>query len=427
MKNLFKEIKKDLLSSKKIRRGIKNISYLTVGSIVSKIINFIAFIFIVRFLSGESYGMYVTAGAFISMFSIVTLSGLNTVLAREGSKDISKMGDLIEQVAGLRILLGLLAMFIITIVVWFMNYSLELKLLVIVFSASIYIRAIKGNFDPIFIATEKLKCQTYSDIGMNVFFAVFSISLLYLDFGVLTLIFVQIFSWITSLMISYHYGKKLISFKLFSKIKLNYNLIKPALVFSLLAFTGYLINEVDLVMISLFFPPEVVGKYGVAYKIARTGITLRGIIAIAFLPIFVKTLNKRAISKKKFINYSVLFGVIIFLISFVLSIYSKDIIYILLGDGFELSARILSVLIFWLALVYFSIPMGVAAKAANFEKILLKVNVSVAALNIFLNYVLILKIGIIGVAYSTLICYSIKIAITFVFVYSGLIKKGLLK
>ena len=52
----------------KFFRGIKNASYLAAGNIVSQLISFVGLIYIARLLGPDDYGVYVTVGAFVSLF-----------------------------------------------------------------------------------------------------------------------------------------------------------------------------------------------------------------------------------------------------------------------------------------------------------------------------------------------------------------------
>jgi len=72
-----------LMPTKTIFRGLINASYLSIGHFVSMAINLIGFIFIARLLGPNDYGIYVTVGAFVGMFDIITFYGINKVVLRE--------------------------------------------------------------------------------------------------------------------------------------------------------------------------------------------------------------------------------------------------------------------------------------------------------------------------------------------------------
>ena len=63
--------------------------------------------------------------------------------------------------------------------------------------------------------------------------------------------------------------------------------------------------------------------------------------------------------------------------------------------------------IFFLAFSWATLPFTTAAQATHNEKFLTYAMGIMAALNIPLNYIFFLSYGIIGIAYSTLVVYSI--------------------
>ena len=93
-------------------KGIKNASYLAAANLASEIVQLFAMIYIVRELGVENYGIWVTIGAFTGFFGFFTFSGLNKVIIREGSKNISNMSNVLEEVIGLRNLCHLFAVFV---------------------------------------------------------------------------------------------------------------------------------------------------------------------------------------------------------------------------------------------------------------------------------------------------------------------------
>ena len=85
-----------------IFRGLKNASYLATGHFLSMLISFIGFVYIARLLGPSDYGIYATVGAFVGMFDVITVYGINKVVLREGSKKISQMHDYLERTTGIK-------------------------------------------------------------------------------------------------------------------------------------------------------------------------------------------------------------------------------------------------------------------------------------------------------------------------------------
>ena len=412
--------------STKILRGLKNTSYLAVGNIISLLINFIGFIYIARLLGVHDFGIYAMVGAFVSIFDLFLLKGLKKPVLREGSKDISSMYIYLEKTIGIRSVLIILAMTVCIISSFFTPYELQIKLLIILFSAQLAFHGLQGFLDTIFQATEKMQYIAILNIIHSILFVSLAIIVLYFGFGLLALFLISLFSQLLTHLIRYNFSKKFVKFNVFSEIHFNKVLLKPAFVFSLLLFVGYLTTKVDLVMISFLGAAQDVGLYGVAYQIVFQGVMLRNVTANAFFPIFVKQFYKGKIKGRVLLKYSLIFFVGILALSIVASFYVEEIVLFLFGSEYKYSGVILRVLIFYLASVWATLPITTALQATYNEKTLLIGRSIMAGLNIPLNYIFFMMYGLIGIAYSTLVIYSIGGVIICVSSYYVMKKQGYL-
>jgi O-antigen/teichoic acid export membrane protein len=410
------------MPTKKLWRGLKNASYLTIGHFFSMIISFLGFIFIARLLGPSDYGIYVTVGAFVGLFNIFTLGGLNKVILREGAKDLDQMGYYLEKTTGIKTLFTFSAISLCIISSFFMPYPFQEKLYIIVFSSILIFRSFHGFFGTVYQASEKMQYNSALAVLNNILFVTISITFLYMGFGLLSVIITSLFSHFFTLIINFKLTRRFLIFKFWNKIKWDKSLLKPALIFSILSFTFLLTTEIDLIMISWLSSPKDVGIYGVAYQITSAGAGVRNILAVAFFPIFVKTFYKNVVKWKNLLKYAFLLGFGLLLISTVGSLLSEQVITSIFGMEYSESSMILSVLIFYLAITFFTIPFTNTIQATHNESNILKVCWVGPCLNIGLNILFFRIFGLIGIAYSTLIVRSVTLSIT-VFIAWFAVKK----
>jgi len=396
-----------------ISRGIKNASYLAIGNLITQFVSFIGFIYIARMLGPDNYGIYVTVGAFVGLFEILLLLGLNKTITREGSKDISSMHTFLEKTIGMRNFLILTAIVVCIICSSFTPYELQTKLYIILFSFQLAYTGLKGFLATIYQATEKMQYISIFGIVNRVIFVSLSIAFLYRGFGVLALFIIALFSNLLTISANYFYSRRYVKFNFFSRLQFDKNLLKPTIIFSLLGFVIFLTTKIDLVMISILGTSKDVGVYGVAFRITQLGIMLRNVTAMAFFPIFIKQFHTHKMRARQLIKYSLFFLAVIFVLSLVVSFFVEDIVTILLGPEYNISGEILRVLIFYLALSWATLPFTTAAQATDNEKYMLIVWSIMAALNIPLNYLFFIKYGLIGIAYSTLVVSAIGLFLVF--------------
>jgi len=418
--NKFKMIK----PAKKLLDGLKNASYLMIGNIISHIVELAGFIYIARLLGPSNYGIYVTVSAFVGMFGLLTFEGLNRVVLREGAKDIGGMNKHLEKVTGIKNFFAFIAVIACIIGSFFTPYPMQTKAYITIFSFTLLYRAFNSFLGTIYQAAEKMQYNAILQILNRIIFVFLSITFLYMGFGLLALFLIALFSNFFTLTINFKLTKKFISFKFWRTIEWDRFLLKSALIFSILYFMNFLATRIDLVMISLLRSPMDVGIYGVAYKIVNSGLMARGVIATAFFPVIVKIFHKGPISWKHMLKYASLIGFGVLAIAILISFYSGQIILLLFGEEYIESGAILAVLIFYLAIVFFSIPFTNALQATYNEGQLLKVCWIAPSLNIGLNYLFLMWFGLIGIAYSTLVVTSISIFIYIVLTWRVLKKQN---
>lgn len=105
---------------------VKNISYLTIGQIISQLISLIAVFYIPKLLGTEQYGNYQTVLSYISVFAVFSFTGLNKVVLRNGSMQIDKLSEEIESIIGIRHFFTFFAAMIAVVIAFFLGYSNEI-------------------------------------------------------------------------------------------------------------------------------------------------------------------------------------------------------------------------------------------------------------------------------------------------------------
>lgn len=394
-----------------VLRGLRNASYLALGNLLSQVIGLVGFAYIARVLGPSDYGIYVTVGAFVGMFDVLLLVGLNKVIIREGSHDISSMHRCLEKTVGLRSLLSLLAVAACILGSLFAPYELQTKLYIMLFSFQLAYTGMQGFLQTIYQATEKMRYIAIFSVASRMASVGLAVAFLHYGFGLLALFLVILGSDLVTVLVTYRYARSLVPFRFFSKIQWDARLLKPAIVFSVLGVMAFFASRIDLIMISFLGRAEQVGVYGVAYKIAQQGEMLRNVCAVAFFPILVKRFQQRAVNNARLIRYSVCFFLAILALCVAGFFAVPGVIYLLFGPEYAGSATILRVLLFYLAFTWATLPFTSTLQATHNERHLIVPTVTLAGLNIALNYVLFLRYGLIGIAYSTLVVESIGCAL----------------
>ncbi len=409
-----------------LKRGLKNVSYLTFGNFTSQLIGMIGFVYIIRMLGPSDYGIYTTVGVFVGMFGVFSLVGLRKVVLRECCKDLTAVQGILEKTVGLRILLALMAIGLCVISSFFTKYDNQVKLYIVIFTVEILYSSLSGYISIIYQAFEEMKYIAFFDIVNRIILTSLSVLILYLGFGLLYLFVVVLFSHILTLILKYQLSKRFVTFRFLSKPHFDKSLLKMSFSFSLLSFVQGLSTRIDLLMISFLGSLEDVGIYGVSFNIVKRFGMIRNLFAIAFFPTFVKRFEDGTVKGSVLIKYSVRFFILVFFLFTIFSLFVEQLTLFLFGPQFEESGAILKVLMFYVSFKWATIPFTNAAQATHNENSLIFAYCIMACLNIPLNIIFFSWYGLIGIAYSTLIVFSIGSSLICGITYRNMKKQGYL-
>jgi O-antigen/teichoic acid export membrane protein len=393
-----------MVNNSSFKRGLKNLSWLSLGLIVSKIIRFSTFVFIANSLGTGNYGIYVACGAFSGMFSFIRFEGLDRVLLRASSEDVSNTNLQASKISGVKMVFSFLAIIATCLFAFFSNtLTSDMKIFVLLFSLQHLDSSISGIFRSILQANERMQIMSLVGILRTLFFGAFTYTVLTFDYSIFELILVLLLSHFLALIIYYIYLKRMFDFKLFHYPKFNLKILKPAFTFSLIGYLGFLTTRVDLVMLLYLSSQYEVGIYAVAFKLHREMAKVRAIVSNSFFPLIVKRISKGPIKLFLVYKYFAIIFLSMIVLSTVLSLISDYLIYLLFDNSYKESGEILKVLFFQLIFGFSTLPFTNLLIATHNEKYLLYFGFITALMNIPLNYLLYLEYGLIGFAYSTLI------------------------
>jgi len=381
---------------------IKNIGYLTIGQILSQLISLIGVFYIPKLLGAEGYGNYQTVLSYVSVFTVFTLTGLNKVVLRNGSRDISKLSTEIESIIGVRHLFTFFAILIAVLVAFFLNYDSEIILYISIYVFWLWIRTIESTINLIFQAHQKLLYFSIFSVVKSILLSSSLIAVLLFGGGIIELLIIDLLVSTIVIFLSYNKSKNFTEFIFFSSVKLDIKILKEGLVFSLLSFFNVLGNKIDIVMISLLGTPEEVGIYAVANTVVRKGLLASRAISTSVFPFYAKktvnSLNRAMLDKHSLLSL-IPSSILVIIVFFGSSWFVNNII----GLDFAYSANIMKVLSFYLLFHYLCLPYDVALQTTYSEKALVKIRAFLAILNIGANYVFYEMFGIMGIAISSIL------------------------
>ena len=383
----------------------KNTTYLTVASILQKLISFGYFIYIARMLGDINLGKYAFALSFSSIFVIFMDFGLGPILTREGAKDNNQINKYLGYVLGLKSILmigSVIAMVIIINILGkaedFAAYDIQL---VYIAGVVIILDTLTFTFYSVYRALQKMQYEAIGVLCYQIIIAGVGIYILSTGaqaMGALIAILAgSAFNFIYSFYLVF------IKAKYRPKIGINkkiaFKLLKIAAPFALAGIFFKLNGSVDTVMLKTIVGDRFVGWYNVAFKMTMALTVIPGAFATAFFPAMsyffkhdktkLKDIFEKSMVYLTILSLPIGIGVIIIAPELIISIYT---------DAFEASIIALQIFMVGIFFIFINYPIGNFLNAVNRQTIN-TINMGIALLlNIVLNIILIPKFTYIGAA-----------------------------
>lgn len=190
------------------------------------------------------------------------------------------------------------------------------------------------------------------------------------------------------------------------------SILKESLKFSLpmipVLLSAWVLNLSDRIFIERYFSLADVGIYSLGYKIAGLVLVLTAAFNMAYEPLFYKIANSddQFKAKEKLTFYNNTFVMVILLICFFISLFSKEAIVILLDMRYVEAYRIVTII----ALAYFISQAGGLMNRSIYQEkktvAMMLIMLSGAVLNIVLNFLFVPMLGAYGAAYATVLSFT---------------------
>jgi len=181
--------------------------------------------------------------------------------------------------------------------------------------------------------------------------------------------------------------------------------IAMGMIFSVLYF------RLDIVMLQLMTGEKIVGFYSAAYRLFEVAVVLPHSFMLVLFPTLVEGYHSdQSQFKSRFKKAIVLYFLIGVCIALVLWGFSHEVIRVIYGDKFLLSADILDILSWAILLFFLNFLFSSLLIASGREKVNAWNLVGATVLNIVLNLTWIPRYEAIGAAWATLLCEVMLIA-----------------
>lgn len=392
---------------------LRNFSFLTGAHIIEKLITLAIVVILARYLGVEGYGVYALALSFVGLFGHLFDGGLNLLLMREMSRENIDRPQLAGHVFIGKIFLGCIILIAIILLAIVLGYQKTVLLSIIIYGVSMFFLSFSNTFRSIFIALGRTEFEGFLLVlnrllllGGVVLFAALSIKIP----GIIT---AHLIAVIIVVILGAYLCKKFFFAPLWNRDYQSIKkLFKESMPFAIGAIMGEIFFNIDNVMLSKMAGMESVGYYNAAYKLSFSGMLFANTLTLVTYPYFSRKWPGDKDNVFKMFD-GILKALIIVSVAFALSasILSENIIAFVFGEQYRNSVMLFNILVWSVPPLYVMHLTGRVLEAIGAQRFTANTMLISVAINISLNFILILKYGAIGASIATVFTSFLIVAI----------------
>ncbi len=255
------------------------------GKTLSTTLGVLITIILTRYLGPAGFGTFTFAIVFVTMFGTLADWGMTLITVREASKNQEDAHVIIGHVLVLRFLLAALAATAAVLIINFLPYPPEQKLLINIAAAFLLALSLKTSFQIVFTVKMKMENWALSELGANSLGIILILWLVSRHAGLPEIVTALTVGHFFSAALAAFLGWRLLPLKFSLWTKYSRCLLWESVPMGaiLVLFTIY--NRVDTLILSYFKGPEAVGYYGAAYRVYEVLVLVAAYYANSILPL----------------------------------------------------------------------------------------------------------------------------------------------
>ncbi|MDD5083857.1 MAG: flippase [Candidatus Moranbacteria bacterium] len=395
-----------------------NVVFNAVAKVISTALALVAIGFITRYLGKDGFGNYATMLAFFAFFNAIGDLGLQSVTAREISREGAKESHIMSNVLTLRLAISLLILVLTPALAFFLPYSVDLKFAIIVAALAFVFSSVSMTLNGIFQKHLAMDKVATIELGGKLVQLSIIIIAVQKDLGFMTIALALLSYMMFNALAVFFISRNYFSFSFQCDWAYWKGFLKQSIPLGIASVIGFAYFKADTIMLSFLKSSADVGIYNVAYKVIENLIFFPAMVAGLVLPllsrfIFTERAKFDLIANKTFKVFLVL------VVPLVIGVFSlaPQIVGIIGGAGFPESAAILRTLIFSLAFIFFGQFFNTIVVVSNLQGKLMNAFILAAIINISLNLLLIPRYSYTGAAFTSVLTEMVVVACSFLIVY----------
>lgn len=384
------------------KKVFKNTILLSLSQITSRVVGFIFFIFLARFLGVKDFGVYVFTISFVYNFIPVADFGIERLILRDISREPEKTNDYLKRLIPLRVFLAAIAYLILLVFGLLGHLQLSGLTYLAIFGLALFPYNVAFLLISFASAKEKMKYLAGANLLLILMTVIFGFTALKLNLGLLGALFAYPISCFIlaglSVLKSESMGMKLgwsIDISFFKQA------LSQAWIFGIFAVIAVFYLRTTLILINYFSGPEATGIYGSVFKFVEAIILIPQSLALALFPLSARLFVQDSQRLKKIYLKSIL---LLFAISLpvwaIMTFFSKEIVFFAYGNAYLEAAKVMPILGVSLVLFFINALPGNIIQNSPKVKSFLPYAISIFVFVCLVSFILIPKYSFVGAAWA---------------------------
>ncbi|MDD3051751.1 MAG: flippase [Candidatus Cloacimonetes bacterium] len=401
---------KFVINHKGFKKYFFNTSWLFAEQILRMIAGLLVGVWVARYLGPKQLGIFSYSLAFVAIFSGISKLGLDSIVIREIVRSPERCEIYLGTAFWMKIFGSIITFGLVILTSNFTNNSSLTNLYIYIIAAGMIFQ----SFEVVDFYFQAKVLSKYISVSKIIQLLLSSLMKIYFLLTAKPLLWFVVVSLIDQILLAITY---LIMIKL-KRIEIAWHKIDFAvfkmlfkdswpLILSSLAVMLYM--RIDQIMIKNMLGDREVGLYSVAVQLSEVWYFIPVLITSSLFPAIVSA--KKISEKLYYERLQRLYGLMIWLaigIAIVMTVLSNKLILFLYGIEYIETVGVLKIYVWAGIFVFLGVASGKWYITDNLQKISTLNTIAGAGLNIFLNFLLIKEIGIVGAAISTLLSYSLS-------------------
>jgi O-antigen/teichoic acid export membrane protein len=411
----MEKLKKFLFNNLSTKQTIlKNTFWLYFSEIVSKGLRLLVFIYIIRILGPQNFGIFEYFLSFVGIFFLFADFGTSTIFIREyqQQQDKEKQTNIFFS---LKIILAVIFS-LLALGGYFFSKKFDGFLFYFSFVLFYFLMHIENFFESFFIALEKTEKKFIFNTLMSLFLFIFVFLGLTFFKNILAVILAYILSAFLGIIFAYLLTLSETKIKFFFDSQLAKHYLYNGLPLVLFGLLGYVFFTTDKIILAHLRSIEEIGYYSLASRIISVLFVIPSLFNTALYPYLAKKIGEKEERKVRFLFKNIILGSIIsgFFITLVVFLLAPIVIPIFFGSKYNPSIKILQAFVWIIIFVFPTVFLDYFLISNHRQWLDFWITIIPAFLNVILNFVLIPFYGVYGAVYSSISAQALNFVLTFI-------------